>query len=657
MLLSLLNNLKSFVVSRSSLVVVSAIVVGILFAGPLFFIKKAVEKEGLTFLASQYTIEANELEMDLPRAREVYDGHFPPADLFGNGSQLSPLNPLPVLFLALPMWLAGGDINTAYLLNQFLFGATMFAVFYFLGLMITGKFWWAWFMGFLGALTPLARYLPRAVSGPQYFLDLVVKNFVPLVNSPLETLFLHKVIDPLISFIFYIPAIGFLFWFWRTPTKKTAACAAISIGLLFYVYWHYWVYLLATVIILSVYTLWRRKIEPDRWQALKYFFAILALIALPYFINYFLFNRTDIAATVIERYGVIEPGRWLQTHRVLGDYLFYIISSLAVYVVFWLKRPIGSFARSDSPTESDLGLHDSNRRSLAVLFWAFNLAALGVWNMQLVTGFNLTANHWWLAYAPVGLVTLFSLVYSVTEIKINNEKIIRIALAILIALLVIKKIVNIFMFITPAPELISKYSFNPAIVLAWGEINKIAGEPKVVSPVFMDSVYLTIYTSARPYLPFYTNTLVSDLELENRFLRTQKLFGISKENLEKQLRWGEVPPGCDNVAQYFQKFNLVCDNHTRYSFENGRFLYGFEYLPENYSTVGKINPRWNIPEEKIKELLERYDNLKISWKDIDADYVYLSPMGKNLVGKSLRDEKDLELLYENDGAEIYLIRH
>ncbi len=620
-------------------VLLSAALTGLLFAGPLFFIQRAVESRDLTFLASQYTTETNELEMDLPRAREIYDGHWPPAELFAEASYLSPLNPLPVLLLAVPMWLSGGDINSAYILNQLIFGAAMFLVFYFLGLMITRKFWWSWFFGFLGALTPLARYLPRGVSSPEYFLNLVVKNFFPLVNSPLDTLFLHKVIDPLISFIFYIPAIGFLIWFWQAPAKKTAIYSAISLGLLFYVYWHYWVYLLAVVLILLVCAFLRKKAEPYRWQAFKYFFAVLALVALPYFINYFAFNQSDIAKVVVERYGVIEAGRWLQIDRVVVDYVFYLVSSVLVYLIFWRGK-----------------LADSGHRSAAILFWAFNLAALGVWNMQLITGFNLTANHWWLAYAPAALVILFSSFYILTEQWLKNKNVLNGILMSLAVLLVIKKIVNVFVFVAPTEELVKKYSFDPEIVSVWQEINKIGGEPKIISPVLMDSVYLTIHTPARPYLPFYTNTLVSDQELEDRFLKSQKLFGVSRENLEKQLRWASLPSGCESLAAHFRVRDLVCDSHTRFSFENGRFLYGFANLPGDYSTVRRIKARWDIPEEKIQDLLKRYDALRVSWGETGADYVYLSPMGRNLSERNLNYEKDLELLYKNSSAEIYRIK-
>ncbi|TSC81717.1 MAG: hypothetical protein G01um101419_769, partial [Parcubacteria group bacterium Gr01-1014_19] len=333
-------------------------------------------------------------------------------------------------------------------------------------------------------------------------------------------------------------------------------------------------------------------------------------------------------------------GRWLQIDRVVVDYVFYLVSSVLVYLIFWRGKPA-----------------DSGHRSAAILFWAFNLAALGVWNMQLITGFNLTANHWWLAYAPSALVILFSSVYILSEQWLKNKKILNAILIALAILLVIKKIVNIFIFVAPTEELIKKYSFDPGITSAWQEISRVEGEPKIISPVLMDSVYLAIYTSARPYLPFYTNTLVTDRELEDRFLKSQKLFGVSRENLEKQLRWASLPSGCESLAAHFRVRDLVCDSHTRFSFENGRFLYGFANLPSDYSTVKRVKARWDIPEEKIQDLLKRYDALRVSWKEAGADYVYLSTMGKNLSGKSLQYDKDLELLYKNSSAEIYRIKN
>ena len=361
-------------------------------------------------------------------------------------------------------------------------------------------------------------------------------------------------------------------------------------------------------------------------------------VSIPYWINYFAFNALPAAEEIINRYGVVEIGRFFRWGRVWPDYIYYSVLAVITYLVFWRKQ-------------------SGERGNTAVLFWAFLGAIFIAWNVQLITGFTLVANHWWLAFSPIAFLMIFWIGWDRAVVLISSRSLVNKLLVVLILLLVIKKIVNGFIFINPEETTIKKYSFDPDIYATWQWMgDNLPKEPKVISPIFMDSVYLSIYTGARPYLPFYNNTLISNAEMEDRFLKTQKLFGVSRANLERQLRWRAMPAGCENLAGYFQRPNLPCDSHTRFSFENGRFLYGFAYLTDDYHTTSNIKPRWDIPEEKILELLGRYDRLEVSWKDLGADYVYLSPMGKNLSDKNLSADKALESLYGNDGAEVYRVK-
>lgn len=615
-----------------------SVLTGLVYVAPQWLIWKQVSGRGLEYLASQYTTEANELEMDLPRAREIYDGHWPPSDLFSDHGGVTPLNPLPVLVLSIPMFLARGNINIAYLLNQFLFSILVFFGFYLVGFAVTKNRLWGLFSASLGALSPLARYLPRAFYSFGYFMDLLVKNFVPLVNSPQELLFLHKVVDPLITFIFYLPALAALITFWLKPKKSTAILCGALTGVMFYVYWHYWVYLVIVLGLLGIYSWFTRKTGSERFRWYWWMLGSLILVAIPYFINYFSFNGLASAKEVIARLGVMEYGRHFQIYKLTKDYLFYLAAALVVYFIFWRKKA-------------------DDRKNLAVLFWAFLAAIVIAWNVQLVTGFNLTANHWWLAFAPAAFIMLIATAWAVAQRIPNSEKAVKIILVVLIGLLFLKKIINAWAFAIPGEDLIKKYSFDPNTIQTWSWMNaNLPGEPKIVSPALMDSVYLTIYTASRPYLPFYANTLMSDAELEDRFLNTEKLFGVSADNLEKQLRWESLPSGCDKLAAYFHRSNLTCDGHTRFSFENGRFLYGFENITKGYSTVGPIKPSWPIPENKIQDLLKRYRSLKISWKDLGVDYVYYGPWDKNLSSVDLSSDKNLELVYKSSGSEIYRIK-
>lgn len=617
----------------------SALLIGFLYIGPQVFIWRNTEKAGGHYLVSQYTIETNELEMDLPRAREIYDGHFPPSELFLDKSGPTPLTPFSVFLLSLPMFLFAGNINMAYLTSQFIFSALIFLSFYLVGWVITKHRLWSIFLAFVGVLTPMARYLPRGFFSFDNFSNLVMKNFYPSVKSPLEFIFLHKIVDPLITYLIYLPAIAMIICFWKKPRKSTAILAGLLIGLMFYTYFHYWVYLIIAAGFLGIYSLWTRRSYPARF---KYFLALAAVItifAVPYFVNYFLFQNLPGAADVVDRQGVVESGRYFRIQGVIKDYIFYAILAAIVYLIFWNHQ-------------------EEKKKELAKLFWAFILAIFIAWNIQLVTGYTLVANHWILAFSPPALIILFSVTRELAS-RFKKQNIVKLMLVVLIILLIVKKAVNVAFFMEPNQDLINRYSFNHGIVTTWEWMDgNLPSEPKIISPLIMDSVYLSIYTSTRSYLPFYTNTLASNAELERRFLISQKLFGVSRDNLEKQLRWTvKTRDDCEFLKTYYQKPKLVCDAYTRYSFENGRFLYGFTYLPANFHTLGSIEPSWDIPEAKIQELLARYDNLEARWQDLKADYVYYSAWAKNLSEVDLSQDKGLELVYQNNNVNIYRIRH
>ena len=64
-----------------------------------------------------------------------------------------------------------------------------------------------------------------------------------------------------------------------------------------------------------------------------------------------------------------------------------------------------------------------------------------------------------------------------------------------------------------------------------------------------------------------------------------------------------------------------------------------------------------IPEEKISELINRYQKIKISWSDINAEYVYFSSWEKQFTNIDLSKENNLSLIFKNPEVEIYKILH
>ena len=139
------------------------ILVGGLYAAPQFFIKEELNQQNYTFIASQFPALDDGGDAYFQFAREIYDGHFPPGDLFSLESERSPnIYPwLPPLFLASLIWIFK-DVSLAYLAANFVFSAISFLLFYILGLLIFHKNrLWSLFFGLVGILTPTSLLADR----------------------------------------------------------------------------------------------------------------------------------------------------------------------------------------------------------------------------------------------------------------------------------------------------------------------------------------------------------------------------------------------------------------------------------------------------------------------------------------------------------------
>src|SRR3989344_4233947 len=143
----------NFLRTRFFLVVIGgAILVGIFYVAPQILICKNVAAAGKSCQIFQFLTHNDESKGDFNRAREVYDGHFPPNDLFADESKPIILNPFPPLLFSSFFWMFGNNINLVYGSAEFLLAAIIFVLLYFLGWTITKSRLWSLFFGFLGAL-------------------------------------------------------------------------------------------------------------------------------------------------------------------------------------------------------------------------------------------------------------------------------------------------------------------------------------------------------------------------------------------------------------------------------------------------------------------------------------------------------------------------
>ncbi len=613
-----------------------AVLVGVLYVTPELLIWRKLASEGKPFVLIQATHHGDESQGTVSRFREIYDGHFPPGDLYLDSNAPSLFGPIQVMpfLMAVFLFICGGNTNVSYLLATFVLSPIVFLLFYWLGKVITGNRTYSVFFAMLGVMTPMFRALPDAFTGAGLFVNNVAKYFIPVVTTPLAKLPLGRTEDPLLTYLAFLPTIAALLLFWKKPNWKTGALAGGLIGFMFYIYFHYWVFLVIVAGLIGLFALARIKKDPGFFRSTCALWGVLLFVSIPYWINLVLLKSLPAADDVTRRIGLVY-GRtfgFAEGNPPVLHYVMYLFLAALVYFVFFRR----------------------GQKHIAALYWLCIAAMAIIWNIQLVIGYVPSPDHW---YRPIGAFYFVILMHALYELlKKVNYRTLALVLMTGSALLVAKKIVNAYVFIDPPKEFIADHTFesrtfDPGIVESWDWINKnLPHEPHIISPSFLTTMYLGNETSARPYLVLGLNTGASNALIEQRFLQTYKLFHVSPEFLKNTLEVDYRDMVCNDEC-----VNARDNQEYQNTKENVVYLYFgyYSHYPGRDESTGKYR---FISKEKADELIAAYPKVSVSWKDIAADYVYYGPFEKQIVRTDLSKEKNLELVYKNSDTEIYKIR-
>lgn len=616
----------------SILLVLLALAAGLLQLLPSVFLERAVLASGGEFLITQITHHGDTAIHYLPKAREVLDGHFPALDLHvaENRQTLFLWPPGPQLLFA-SFLAASDDVNHAYMAAGFVFTVVMFLAFSWLGYMLLESRLGAALFALIGVLTPAATHLPQAFFSPGLFADIIGKNFIPVVRSPILQLFLSRIEFPLLVLWLYIIVFALLFRFFRAPTAGRGIAFGISAGLLAYFYTHAWMFIAILAAVLFVLARWRQgePIAPWLWAV-----AAMIAVSVPYVVNYLMFNRLPQAADILYRIG-FEYG-WGIRLSVWRHYTIYAaLAGLAWFLI---------------------GRLNERKRIFAVAIPAAMVIGL---NVQLALGWNPQPDHWLKVFAmPLFLLSAVVVAEAVRRVAgLVNFRWSRGAFIsagfLLLALLMAKKIVNAAYFRSPAPKWIEEYSFPKPIASSWQWLNHgVPPDAVVLSNSLITSIYLTGYTGTDPYLPFAQNTVASNREVEDRFLTVHKLFGTPPARLAEILAYRKNP---------FSACSQPCSLHTAMNLTKApAYLYGQLFNQEFnlFDSLAKESgvSNYAIPPGTIRVLLDRYKALKVSWSDFRGAYVYVGPWERELTAPNLEADPGFERIYLQDGVEIYRIR-
>ncbi len=459
------------------------------------------------------------------------------------------------------------------------------------------------------------------------FFGYFVKQFIPLVQTQIEKLYFARLDYPLLVFPLYLAAIIGLIAFWKKPSYKTAILAAIPAGLLFYSYFHYWVYWCIVIGLITLYAIIFERRNKTLIRSLAILLGILAIISIPYFVNYFSFKNTPGAYDLALRFG-IASGRSLALATMGWTYISYAILAIAIYFVYFRK----------------------GHKNIAVLFWIFLVAMVTIWNVQIIIGFSPTPNNWRRTVSPILFIIIIHLIYTLSrraELRWPRLKPIIIGVLILATSgVALKKIVNAVQIVRqPEQRILTGQTLPNELLASWQWLNgQTIREPRVATNSFMTSLYLTAYTDARPTLPHAVLSLQSTQELENHFLEMNKIFGVSPETLEQVLLKTYIPP-CHPACTPNSEDNVRKPTWHLYA---------------HFFRTGDVNAYINNPKDidsaYIKKLRGRYEAMRVNPESVlkDVKYIYYGPWEQELGAKLTTElKKRFELVYKNSLVEIY----
>lgn len=600
-----------------------AIIIGALYSAPQFFIRNFLENNlKVDFVTRPFISMADGGDAYFQFARNFSVGNFPSGDLFFNNSKPNVYPLLPPVFLGSLIKLTSGNVSSAYILANFIFPAVLFLIFVITGLAVFRKDkLFSVLFGIVGVLTPISLLTDRAFFNLDNFLNIFLKNFYPGVHTYIPILFFSRVDYPLLTSVIYLLAIFFLIKYWLNPSNLLAIISGIFCGLLFYTYFHKWVFVTIFIGVLLFLSILFK--ERGRFKSNLILLFSFGLTSIPYFFTYFKLKKVDGYQDLINRL-YLEVGRQVN-FSAWKNYVVYAVVFILIYFVFYGKN-----------------------KSKFIFYTSVIISSFIVWNIQVIIGYVPHSDHWPRAINPFLFMIISDIFY--TSYRKYSDKTIRsfkiekififLVIFVLIPFLFLKKVINFTGFIKPNLNVASEFTLPKDILDSYGWLEKHGNGRAVFSDSFVTSIYLTGFSSSKPNLPWGGAALIPNYEMEEYFIKSNKLFSVPEDVFEKRLRNGKGLLCRENCSSHYIDENI---------FGARSYLYQLYY--KNVISEGNKD----IPDTKISELVSRYKSADINFDYIGSGLVYSGPFEKVFSDPKFISDKRLELVFKNSSTEIYKI--
>ncbi len=616
-----MNIVKNFIKQH-----LAACLVAILF-GALYFLPNVIVAQIMHTSVNRVQYNTEEIFSYGVKVREVMDGHWFDGDpyLFEYKNYWTTWDyyPLALLVGTFAKLISLKEPSPLFIWSDFFLPTVCFLIFYLLVFKITKSKYWGIFtstisIGFTGL--PGYLHLPKLLLVQPVQWDQINQIILQGFNVGFSRMFV-----PSLTIIFLAT---FLLLYYEilvidNINRIKILAAGFSFGLLFYVYFYYWTFIVS-VLVLSVVILWYgRRVLGLKWQRVIATGGIGLVVSIPHWFRYLILSTNLSTKDYFLRIGIDF------SHQFRFDLWPLYLTVIALIIICWLLR---------------------NRLTLplVVYFSSLLLTMAVVVNIQVLTGFNPQPDHWGSRVNIYILVFIgMSLLFFIFKLVKSNraKKIVLLTAPVFIAIALAAQIS--YALTIPYQSVITDDQYN---VFSWID-EHTPPEAVFVTPAYESRTLLPYLTHANVYLPMACLSLASDAEIIDRYMTVYRLFGIAPD-----LVYGSTRAAFDLGESVVERANYANDSRygeieSNFSIFCGRFTKPEVNPLENAKDSPTSNlDTFNQQYEALKKIKVNFSNLK--WR---ADYVFWGP-GERLISK-FDPGKDsvLKLIYSYHGFQIYQI--
>ncbi|MBI4121181.1 MAG: hypothetical protein HY457_02925 [Parcubacteria group bacterium] len=571
---------------------------------------ETLKSEGLRYIPITLEPNFDHMNFGASRYRDVVDGNLFPGEMDTYEHKDGPiLWPILVPLAVSPFFLPFESVFPGIVLTELVFPVLLFLALFFVLVRFTENKMFSLFSAYVLMLFPqLAVSIPPSSLGE---LKALFFQFIPFSGfSTSELNFLTR--D---SFIPGGPFFVMLFYSaYRVLTdenkkKLFMALGGIFYGLLFYLYFYYWVFATIFLGLLFLVLLATKNYSGARTIFFIGFAGII--VSIPFWINQYYLNALPAYEDIMSRMG-IEEGHGVRWFLWKTYILLLSMAGLAIYFgTKFSKKILGYFLAT--------------------------LAVTGIiaYNINVVTGFTIQSDHWgnkvfliingmllppllyyaWLSIAP----------YVKSKYAFNTAKVFSVIAVILVALLTTHVVES---SVKENKKNALSYTVSGPVMDAYEWLTKNTTKDSVVmTPSIETNIELAGYTHNRVFQARAQNNLASKEEVLERMYITHTLFGVAAEKFSQVLN---THLGVFNF--FTEEYNSrALDSHLR---------------PERY-------PIYVLPKEVLYDLLQTYERYALPQKmPYRLDYIFVGPRERAL---SIDEEylKRYAIVYDDKGVVIY----